>query len=102
MTTEHIDNVQCTKLWQSVIVTAIMDAVRPKPNTNSGLSEWRRNQREADQWIRDKRPEFRTACLYAGLDPDFIHDRYTSGVITCERIGAVKKEKGRHGQVANA
>lgn len=96
MTTQHIDNVQCSKLWQSVILTAILDALRPMPNNKSNLSEWRCNQREADQWIRDKRPEFRTACYYAGLDPDFICDRYTSGAITWGEIGAAKKGKSRH------
>lgn len=93
MTTKHIDKIQCKKLWQSVVLTAVMDALRPRPNNHSNISDWRRNQREGDQWIRDKRPEFRVVCGYAGLDPDFVSEQYVSGAITWEKIAAVKKSR---------
>ena len=73
-------------LWQTVLLTAIEDAMLPERRT------YNRAKRDADQWIRRGAKDFRAVCSYAGFDPDHVRDAYLAG-----RIRVVATLVGRRG-----
>lgn len=72
------------ELWQSVVVTAFMDATRP----NSANRDDMRARSDADRWIRGNGRDFRQVCSMAGMDPDFLHQAYIKGRVDPERLRA--------------
>lgn len=63
-------------MWGAVILRALMD-VAPRNKDCGG--EKKRNYIAADEWFRRKGRDFQNACHFAGFDPDFLHEAYTSG-----------------------
>ena len=70
-------------LWQTVLLTAIEDALLPERRT------YNRAKVDADRWIRGGGKDFRAACSYAGFDPDHVRDAYLAGRIRVDetRVG---------------
>lgn len=57
-------------LWRAVIVQMVTDAL-----SNSHKAELRQCKREALDWLRGYGRDFRLVCLYAGLEPAWVHER---------------------------
>ncbi len=72
-------------LWQTVLLTAIEDAMLPERCSES----YNRAKVDADRWIRLGRKDFRAVCSYAGFDPDHVRDAYLAGRIRVDetRVG---------------
>lgn len=70
------DLFQFRRLWQSVILRAIADAVNPSPATSSDLVEKHR----ARNWLTIEtgvtHQDFLTVCEWAGVDPHTIRAWY--------------------------
>lgn len=81
---------QCRLLWQRVVFTAVCDALST-PRGNEG----RRNQRQADAWIRDAGSDFQRACSLAGIDPSMLHHAYIEGRIDLDTLRATDERKRR-------
>ena len=73
-------------LWQSVLLTAVHDALRPLLPTCS--VEARVDQRRADAWIRRGDADFKLVCTLAGFDPSFLRGAYLAGRIDFEALQA--------------
>lgn len=71
-------------LWQTVIMQALQDAIRPYCHDG----ETRKAKREADIWLRYPSRHFSQVCQMAGFDDDFIRDAYVSGRIRAEHVFA--------------
>lgn len=63
------------KLWQAVLIVAIRDAMLSVSSQNS-----RTNKEYADRWLRDCGRDFRVVCTLAGMDPEFVSERYRAGM----------------------
>jgi hypothetical protein len=72
-------------LWQTVLLTAIEDAMLPERRSDS----YKRAKRDADRWIRGGGKDFRAVCNYAGFDPDHVRDAHLAGRIRVDetRVG---------------
>lgn len=55
------------QLWQTVLFTAVKDALEGQDQERPALDRFR-----ADQWIRGNSKDFRLVCTLAGLEPEFI------------------------------
>ena len=75
-------------LWQTVLLTAIEDAMLPERRSES----YNRAKVDADRWIRGGGKDFRAVCSYAGFDPDHVRDAYLAG---CIRVVATLVGRGR-------
>ncbi|MFN7883564.1 MAG: hypothetical protein ACK5PF_11205 [bacterium] len=75
-------------LWQTVLLTAIEDAMLPERRSE----RYNRAKMDADRWIRCGGKDFRAACSYAGFDPDHVRGAYLAG-----RIRVVATLVGRRG-----
>ena len=75
-------------LWQTVLLTAIEDAMLPERRSES----YNRAKMDADRWIRGGGKDFRAVCSYAGFDPDHVREAYLAG-----RIRVVATLVGRRG-----
>jgi hypothetical protein len=75
-------------LWQTVLLTAIEDAMLPERRSES----YNRAKMDSDRWIRCGGKDFRAVCSYAGFDPDHVRDAYLAG-----RIRVVATLVGRRG-----
>ena len=64
-------------LWQTVLLTAIEDAMLPERCSES----YNRAKVDADRWVRGGGENFRAVCSYAGFDPDHVRDAYLAGRI---------------------
>jgi hypothetical protein len=80
---EHAPASPYRALWQTVLLTAIEDALLAERRT------YNRAKRDADQWIRRGAKDFRAVCSYAGFDPDHVRDAYLAGRIRVDetRVG---------------
>ena len=85
---EHAPVLPERVLWQTVLLTAIEDAMLPERRSDS----YNRAKTDADRWIRLGRKDFRAVCNYAGFDPDHVRDAYLAG-----RIRVVATLVGRRG-----
>lgn len=79
------------RLWQDVVLRALMDATHPAGD--EGNSEDARGRRSARQWLREGGKDFRTVCNLAGLDPDFVREKYLAGKICGEALRSMEKAK---------
>jgi hypothetical protein len=72
-------------LWQTVLLTAIEDAMFHERRSES----YNRAKTDADRWIRGGGKDFRAVCSYAGFDPDHVRDAYLAGRIRVDetRVG---------------
>ena len=72
-------------LWQTVLLTAIDDAMHPERRSES----YNRAKVDADRWVRGGGKDFRAVCSYAGFDPDHVRDAYLAGRIRVDetRVG---------------
>lgn len=100
--TEHIDPFRCRMLYQKVLLRALIDALKPRPDSYDKFNEWRRDASQAQAWIEGKCQDFQAVCNYAGLDPDFVHDAYTSGRISYDIISVAEKQRRSKGNAVNA
>jgi len=75
-------------LWQTVLLTAIEDAMLLERRSES----YNRAKVDAERWIRGGGENFRAVCSYAGFDPDHVRDAYLAG-----RIRVVATLVGRRG-----
>lgn len=64
------------RLWQAVVERAILAAFGVDNST-----EGRREQAVADKWLRRNSKDFRETCTLAGVDPDFLREKYIAGKI---------------------
>lgn len=82
---EHAPVLPERVLWQTVLLTAIEDAMLPERRSES----YNRAKRDADQWFRGVGKDFRAVCNYAGFDPDHVRDAYLAGRIRVDetRVG---------------
>lgn len=63
-----------TKLWQSVVLRAILDA----------YGNERKERVNADAWLRYGGHDFRDVCAMAGMDQVFIRQAYVTGRINVD------------------
>ena len=70
------------RLFQSVVLTAVMDATNESETSRDALM----NKRDADAWLRGNRKDYRLICSMAGMDPDFVREAYLAGRIDRELI----------------
>ncbi len=65
-------------LWQSVVIANVLDATNEKKHLGKQayMDRWK-----ADNWIRFNGRDYREVCNLAGIDPDFLRERYMSGEI---------------------
>ena len=59
------------KLFQAVLLQAFEDV-----STLSGSKQESYLKKDAHDWILDNGKNFKNVCWCAGLDPDYVHDRY--------------------------
>ena len=80
---EHAPASPYLALWQTVLLTAIEDALLAERRT------YNRAKRDADRWIRGGAKDFRAVCSCAGFDPDHVRDAYLAGRIRVDeaRVG---------------
>ncbi len=74
-------------LWQTVLLTAIEDAMLPERRSE----RYNRAKMDADRWIRCGGKDFRAACSYAGFDPDHVREVYLSGRIRVNEAKAGRR-----------
>ena len=74
-------------LWLSVIEQALKDAIKcaGRPLSASHLGAEAIEQRKAYMWFEDAGEDFRLACHFAGLDPDYVRDH------ALEKLHAIAK-----------
>ena len=79
-----------TRLWQAVVLRALLDATARAPRSNADRVEKAR----AHGWIKRRDRGFVDASHLAGLDPDFIRDAYMKGKVSPEGLRRVMKGGG--------
>lgn len=80
------------RLWQSVLLTAVQDAVYDGENV-----ELQNAQRAAAIWLDKAGRDFREVCTLAGMDPQFIADAWRNGKLTKDSLKAATKYPAREG-----
>lgn len=75
-------------LWQRVLEQAFVDATYDGDGVES-----RRARDTAHSWITNNGKDFKQVCLMAGMDPDFLSDRYKAGQVNRELLKAGKEKE---------
>jgi hypothetical protein len=95
-------------LWTNVLGLAIEDALRamkPRkakrteiaPNTKRAHRKQNHEGNQALEWFRANGADFRTVCLCAGVDPNYIRDLVLSGTIQKTNImQSINLSRRRH------
>lgn len=73
--------IQETRLWQMVIVQALMDALSRTEDKQAP-----HRKREAIAWIKSYSEDFVTVCLCAGLDPASIREKSLRAIAKGTRL----------------
>jgi len=81
------------ELWQEVLVTNVMDAVKYSPEDDCRRNEAARDRREAYSWIAGNSQGFREVATLAGFDPDFVRDAFRAGRIDLDALKGKGCEK---------
>lgn len=81
------------QLWQTVLFTAVKDALEGQDQERPELERFR-----ADRWIRSNGKDFRLVCALAGLEPEFIRSAYIAGRIRLDLL--VASETGNKRRLA--
>ncbi|KFI34295.1 hypothetical protein CG51_05285 [Haematobacter missouriensis] len=72
------------RLWQSVVLVAVRDALAPANSFHA-----KADKISADRWIRQAGAQFRAVCIMGGIDPDFLRDRYVANRIDFDALHRV-------------
>ena len=74
-------------LWLDVVILALRDALMPhKEVRRRDVVERNRNRQAADEWIRERGPDYELVCSLAAIDSSELHRRYVAGEITFESL----------------
>ena len=82
ITYSHIEDESCKHLWAAVVHRALIDATMD----HKWKGDERKAKRESDFWLSFNGRSFREVCGLAGIDPDALHELYTSGMLTKDRV----------------
>ena len=72
-------------LWQAVVYKALLDATFPIEE-HSRNSDQAKAAHDAHNWLTLANRDFKFVCANAGLDPDFISEKYKSGLVTYQAL----------------
>lgn len=80
-------------LWQTVLLRAVMDATAPF----SRRRDHEVNKASAGRWIGDCGRDFRLVCHLAGVDPEFLSERFRAGQVDgCALRGDADVHRARY------
>ena len=78
-------------LWAAVVYQAALDATREFPPS---LPESERHEcRKARIWFEQGGSDFRQVCDLAGYDPDWLREKFLSGLITQDGLKGRPRER---------